>query len=389
MKAKALAAVVAPIIAVGTPFLWPRFLDLRTSWLDTTPVSQREKAAAQLAVALPGGEKTIILTDLHTAVEKGVVTAEFRGNGKDWVRARLNNASPSLVKAQVQIGQMFEAGLNGMVVIRPASFELEPGASSDVIIECAATRTANRIAEQTYRLSFGRLPKVEEFLVYVSSRSELSNQAIQTGVLALTENLPLSAVCKFPTTAGEIKSRFNTDAFRVDTFEIIAALTALRAAGVPDRSVVMTVDPQLKIEAMIDPLCRALAMHYYGIKPENEWHYWRKELLEGDVSTRHYALYGIARFYPDTALEMLPRWARETRTSAVFRLAAVQALAETQRPAALPLLRQLAADLGERSELGRAAAGAADHLEARLAEALSKPANVSFRGGVNLSQTGQ
>ena len=55
---------------------------------------------------------------------------------------------------------------------------------------------------------------------------------------------------------------------------------------------------------------------------------WKNELLNGDQGTRHYALYGIARFYPEIALQMLPNWAREKRTARVFRLAAVQALAK-------------------------------------------------------------
>jgi hypothetical protein len=127
-------------------------------------------------------------------------------------------------------------------------------------------------------------------------------------------------------------------------------------------------------------------MKYYDISPDTEWEYWRKELLQGEASTRHYALYGIARFYPEIALEMHPKWARETRTTPVFRMAAVQALAETQRPEALPLLRELAAELGLTTELGRAAAGAAEYLESRLAEDAAKQPVVAFRNAPRLSQ---
>jgi hypothetical protein len=274
-----------------------------------------------------------------------------------------------------------------VVVVHPSFTEIPPGRTTDVVLETAAVRSSNKTTEQPYRLTFGRLGKIEHFLTFAQSRPELSLGAIQTGVLALTENLPLSAVCKFPTVANEIKSRFNTDAFRVETADILSALTALRDAGVPESSVVMTIDPQLKIESMLDPVCRAQALAYYKITSEQEWAYWRDELLKGDLSTRHYALYGIARYYPDTALEMLPKWARETRTTAVFRMAAVQALAETQKPEALPVLRELADELGLKSELGRAAAGAAEYLEARLSEAaLRQPTPVAFRTGTKLTQ---
>jgi hypothetical protein len=117
---------------------------------------------------------------------------------------------------------------------------------------------------------------------------------------------------------------------------------------------------------MIDPAAHAMAISYYKITPETEWDYWKTELSVGNTSTRHYALYGIARFYPDVALDMLPKWARETRTSTIFRLSAIQALAETDRTEALPILRQLSDELGRYSELGRAANNAAQYLDRHL-----------------------
>ena len=90
---------------------------------------------------------------------------------------------------------------------------------------------------------------------------------------------------------------------------------------------------------MIDPATHSLAVRYYEIA--DEWAYWKHELLEGDISTRHYALYGIARFYPDVAMQMLPKWARQEAVSPVFRLSAVQALAQTDKAEAIPVLRGL------------------------------------------------
>lgn len=396
MKVQAAAAIIAPVLAISAPFLWPKVVNVRSAWLDTTPTSiaATEKPAAPAPSAeplatlekgtAPAAELRAQFSDLHPTVEQGLVGVDLRGNGRDWVRAKLHNLSPKPLKVKVDVGQMLEAGFNTVVVVRPAFAEVAAGGHADMLIDTAAVRSANKTTEQPYRLTYGRLPKLDSFLTFTQGRADISLSAIQTAVLALTENLPLSAVCKFPTVANEIKSRFNTDAFRVETGDIISALAALRDAGVPDGSVVMTIDPQLKIEGMIDPACRAIAMRYYGVNTEAEWTYWRDELLKGDPSTRHYALYGIARFYPDTAIEMLPKWARETRTSAVFRLAAVQALAETQRADALPILRKLADELGLKTELGRAAAGAAEYLESRLADAAVRQPTVAFR--VKLSQ---
>src|SRR5207237_9938795 len=114
----------------------------------------------------------------------------------------------------------------------------------------------------------------------------LSAPAMQTVVLALTENLPLKALAKFaPASAGE----HNTDAFRVETGDLLAALTALRDCGAKMETFAIALDPQLRIEAMIAPLSREAAKRYYGISEKLEWEYWKHELLEGSPSTRHYA----------------------------------------------------------------------------------------------------
>ncbi len=388
MKLKAVAAVIAPVFAVGLPFVWPKFINVRAELTDTRPAALKGVGFSEngtrnrtAAADLP----QIDFTNLHAGVEQGVLQAEFRGNGRDWIRSRVTNLSKGNITVQAEVGQMWEAGLNGVVLVRPAKFEIPAGKTADLVFETAATRSLNQTSEQSYKLTFGRVHRIAQFLAYIQDRPDLSAGSIQTGVLALTENLPLSAVCRFPSISGELKSRFNTDAFRVETYDLVMALSALREAGIREDNVVMTIDPQLKVEAMIDPLCRAIAMTYYGIAPDKEWDYWRKELLQGELSTRHYALYGIARFYPDVALEMHPKWARESRTTPVFRMAAVQALAETQRAEALPLLRELAAELGLKTELGRAAAGAAEYLESRLAEAAAKQPAVAFRSAPRLS----
>lgn len=386
MKLKAVAAIVAPIIAVGTPFLLPRLTNVRSSLLDTRPASHKALQDGNADDRSIADLPPIELAELQTAVEQGLLKVNFVGNGRDTIRATLLNRGKTKLTVQVEAGQVFEAGLNAMVVIRPASVELLGGQTAETYLQAASTRCGNKISEQSYKLSYARIPKLDTLLAYSHGHPEFTVPAIQTAILAITENLPLSAVAKFPTLGGDMKSRFNTDAFRVQTSDIVTALVALRDAGVPDQSVALAIDPQLRIEAMIDPVCRPLAMSYYGISGSTEWEYWRRELLEGDMSTRHYALYGIARFYPETAVEMLPKWAREERTTPVFRLAAVQALVETGRAEALTILRQLADDLGPKTELGRAALGAADALENRLAEQAAKPPALTFRAGNSVSQ---
>jgi hypothetical protein len=318
--------------------------------------------------------------DLHTAIERQQVAAEFRGNGREELRAVLVNKTGAPLTVRVPAGQMFESGSNVVTVLRAGEVSIQPNRPVEVSIQTAATRSANQVTERGYTLSYGTLPRLEALLTYVQDHAELSNATLQTAVLALTENLPLSAVSKFDAAGGDLPTHFDTSAFRVETGDIIHALLTLRAVGVRDSDVAMNIDPQLKIESMIEPLIRPAAMRYFGITPATEWDYWKTQLLSGDPSTRHYALYGIARFYPEVALQMLPKWARETKTQTVFRISAIQALADTQRPEALPILEKLSDELGRDTELGRTAATSAKFLTAHLAKLSgNRTANVSFR----------
>jgi hypothetical protein len=370
MKIKALCAVLVPVAAVGGYLAWPR----------TVAPPPEKPAAPAAAVEAPAGKVLAVPVEIALALEQKSIVAEFVGNGRDGLRAVIMNKATTPLRVTVPVGQTFDFERNQVVVVRPGEVEVAPGRTCHLVLRTAALRSTNALGEAPYQLSYATTARIAPLLSHVQSRAEVTLGAVQTAILALTENLPLSAVAKFTLASTPLPSRFNTDAFRADTFDIVTALTLLREIGVKDMGIAMTVDPQLKIEAMIDPLSRPIAMRYYGIHPEAEWEFWRTELLNGEPSTRHYALYGIARFYPDVALQMLPRWARETRTNPVYRLAAVQALADTQRSDALSLLRQLSVELGPGTELGKAAMSAGDYLDYRLAQiAEARKSAVAFR----------
>jgi hypothetical protein len=387
MKNKALYAVLLPVTVVGAYVcLWPRS--------DEAPAPQKA-ATAPAAKAAASAEKPVRpevqpvpseSVDIAMAIERKVIVAEFIGNGRERMKVMLMNKSGAALLVKVPLGQMFESDRNMVVAVHAMEIVIGPGKTQEITVPTAATRSANVIGDVPYQLSYASIPRIEPFLLHVQEHPELPPGAVQTGILALTENLPLSAVAKFALASNPLPSRFNTDAFRTETFDIMAALQLLREAGVQEDSLAITIDQQLKIEAMIDPSARPLAMRYYAIDPEREWDFWRNELLNGEPCTRHYALYGIARFYPDVAIEMLPRWARETRTNPVYRLSAVQALADTQRPEALTLLRTLSTELGPATELGKAATGAADYLDYRLAQS-NNVKTVAFRASAKETVT--
>lgn len=369
MKAALVSALVVPALALGAWSLWP-----------ASPQAAPTPVATKAVAPTPKPEVAPTPIELALAVEQGSVTAEFAGNGKDRLRVALVNKGATPLEVSIPLGQVFEAdAASPVIVVQADSVVVPPGRQADTEVRTAALRSTCPVRDAAYGLSYTTVPKLEALLQQVQRHPEINRNAVQTAVLALTENPPLSAVAKFTLAGGTLPSRFNTDAFRVETHEIMDALVLLREVGAREAGIALTVNPQLKIEGMIDPATRPIAMRYYGIALEHEWEFWRAELLQGEPSTRHYALYGIARFYPDVALQMLPRWARETRTNPVYRLSAVQALADTQRPGALAILRQLSAEVGMPAELASAAKGAADYLDYQLASIAQARNAVAFR----------
>ncbi len=341
---------------------------------------------AEIAKAVEGSKGDINFqnTDLLSASEQGLVQPALLGNGRERMVASLRNNSPTPLRVTIPAGQNLESGRNVTVVARGVEVELLPAQSVDVRLVTVALYSANKVSDSAFKLSYQTAPKLDGFLAWVARHPEVSVPALQTAVLALSENLPLNALSKFAPTNG-ITSKLATDAYRAETVDIITALSALRDSGAKLDTVALSLDPQLRIEAMIEPLSREVAKRYYGIIDEREWDFWKHELLNGDPGTRHYALFGIARFYPQVAIEMLPKWAREAKTHPVYRMSAVQALADTQRPEALPILHGLATELGSTTELGKAAMQAAQYLDTRLSQNASIVQAIAFRGKKSVS----
>ena len=315
---------------------------------------------------IPAALPQSITEDLLLALQDRVLTAEFRGNARDRLRMTGINRATQPLRLSIPAGQTFESANGNVVVIRACLVDFRPGESRIEDFATAGTASTNRVADALFVPSVARHARLEPLLEALADLPEVATPTAQTAALALLENLPAGAFAQFAETGNDLPNQWDTAAFKVETVDIIQALILLRQMGIPDEQLAITVDPQTKIEAMIDPLAHAVAMRHYGIPAEGEWAYWKHELLEGDPSTRHYALHGIARYFPEVALPMLPRWAREARTSAIFRTVAIQALAETRRSEAVPVLKALEQELGAQTELGKTAAEAGRILERQL-----------------------
>ena len=318
---------------------------------------------------------------LGDAIGRRWLQVTYHGNGHDELRASFINRRNDLLRVSVAGGMIFETAdmKSELAIARTQVVDLPPGERREAHLSAAATRSANLGTWQPYQPCPATLPALADLFAEADRSPEFSIAAIQTAVLLLTENAPLDLFAKFTLLSGEPSARSVPSTFHVDTVEILSAFQLLRAAGYSRLNMPAAHEPQLKIEAMIDPLAHSAALQYYKISGNQEWAYWRDELEKGDLSTRHYALYGIGRNYPEIALEMLPAWARATNLSPLFRTSAIQAMAETRRPEAISILQELASEFGGATELGQSARKAIAYLENERDSAAPAGGPVEFR----------
>ena len=287
--------------------------------------------------------------------------AQYSGNGRERLRVTINNKDAKPYSLDLAAGTEFDSIHSKVVLLAPVKLEVSAGSNKQSDLNCAAVSVTNEIGETAFTKSETPNTRVAPLISLLAKRTDVPFKVAQTAVLALADHAPADVFAKFKRLNSDTSLRYDPIAFKVDNSELVSALSLLREAGV-DTNLPLAGDPQVKIETLLDDQSHTSAMTYYGITPEMQWSFWKYELLAGPPSLRHYALYGIARYYPDVALAMLPRWAREKRLDPIYRLSAIRALALTLRPEAIPVLKQLQQDLGSELELAQAAEKASQYL---------------------------
>ncbi len=340
----------------------------------TPPAVTEPVILAEVEELEPPADEPVVIpeiiptVDLMLALQDGMVTAEFRGNGIDTLRLVVVNRAKHPIRLAFPLGQAFESTSSRVMLARPCVLELAGGEARLAELGTFALSSTGAVGDQAYVPVWASKEKLQPLLEYLEANPEFPLPAAQTAALALLENLPAVAFAKYVESNDE---EIWNPAFKVDTVDLIKALMVLREIG-GDEELAITLDPRTRIEAMLDPLASAYAARYYGIRPETEWTFWRNEVQAGNAD----ALKGIARYYPEVALQMLPEWVRETRTRVAYRLAALEALVATEREEALNILREMQNDFDPDSLLGKKVADCVRRLETVLGQ---PPLRLGFR----------
>ena len=347
-----LASVAA--VAVGGGIYW------KTS---TTPSSLQAVKPAEPANAVAdakqksGGKGTATVAKVSSEAEM-----VFARQGTNSLQLKVTNPSREPFAVSFAAGTVFENGKAGVILLKSFEAKVEPGGNLEHDLAVVALSSANQTDTGKFTETSKTEPKLAPLLQHIESHSAVPVSVVQTAALAILEDAPAGLFAVFPRPlAGDVSA---IDSFKVDTYDIVAAIQLLREIGVDSSK--LSQDAQLKVEATIDLKAHPIAMQYYGISRDAEWQYWTRDVMGGDPTMRHYALYGIARFFPDVALEMMPKWAKEVRIAPHYRRAAIGALALTQKPEARALLQALDQELAKDTSLAQKVDPALRYLEQNL-----------------------
>ena len=354
-----IASVSAVAVAAG--IVWK---------VETTPPPRPPSVAAVMPGELLGAiadasQKPGQKTRASAAKNEPQADTIFERSGANTLQLKVTNGTKQPFPVNLAAGTVFEDDRASVILLKSFDAKVPPGGTLAQDLAVVALSSANQGDTGKFTGSSKTQPKLAPLIQHLESHSSVPVGVVQTAALAILEDAPVDLFARFARPQAVAPA---VETFKVDTCDIIAAIQLLREIGVDSSRLAQ--DSQLKIEAMIDLKAHDIAMQYYGINADSEWLYWKHELLEGDPSTRHYALYGIARFYPDVAMQMMPKWALETRTSPHYRRAAIGALALTQKSEARPLLQALERDLAKENELAQRVDPALRYLEQNLPNAL-------------------
>jgi hypothetical protein len=346
-----LASVAA--VAVGGGFYWKT----STAGPAAQAVTPAESAKTIADAKQKAGRKGTAAVAKTTAEVEMI----FERQGTNALALKVKNPTQEPFAVSLAAGTVFEDGKSGVILLKPFEAKVEAGGNLDQDLAVVALSSANQSDTGKFTKTSKDEPRLAALLQHLESHSAVPVSVVQTAALAILEDAPAGLFARFPRPlAGDVPA---IDSFRVDTYDIVAAIQLLREIGVDSSKLAQ--DAQLKVEATIDLKAHDIAM-YYGISREAEWQYWTRDVMGGDPTMRHYALYGIARFYPDVALQMMPKWAKEARIAPHYRRAAVGALALTQKPEARALLQALEQELAADTALAQKVEPALRYLEQNL-----------------------
>ncbi|MDR3402489.1 MAG: hypothetical protein P4L99_08315 [Chthoniobacter sp.] len=284
-------------------------------------------------------------------------------NGKGVLKGEAVNTTAEAIEYMYPAGTLFSNGKGDVVLLHDTFVNLAPKKAAELSLSVAQTSSANGILSGEFSQRGEAEGPLHQLVHRISIKDSVAPSVAQTAVLILVDDAPLDTITSFPRLRPKALANTGPKPFCTAPQDLIAALALIRNAGIDLNKIAVMGEPQLEVMTMLNPDSHEAAMALFGITRETEWAYWQQELLQGDPSVRHYALYGIARYFPDVALEMLPSWVKTKTLPRSYRISAAWALALIEDSRANEELQGLRREFPDDAGLRQALDGALRHRE--------------------------
>lgn len=340
-------AASAPKVAVSATAAAPVSSKAQAPATAAAPAATVRTAPAGDVLPLPAG-LTVTLTNGKPGMLEGQVV----------------NSGSAAVMYTYPAGTLYSNGKGDVVLWRDTSVEVPAKGSAKLLLPVVQTKSSNDVLTGNFAPHKGDAAALRPLVTLLAHKKNVSPSVVQTAALIIADDAPLDLVASFPRLRPAALANTGTSPFAASPSDLIAALALVQEAGIDPAGTAMISEPQLEIMTMLNPESHQAAKQFFGVTDEKEWDFWKHQLLQGDPALRHFALYGIARYYPEVALQMLPDWVRANNLYRNYRLSAAWALALVEDSRAQTELRtlreELRADAGMRQVLDRALQHRAD-----------------------------
>lgn len=316
------------------------FLYFFTPFFSSSPTASTPESVQSRASTSASTEHASSVTPLAEPIPLRI---QYHASGRIQLTIHAENNNATAQDFTLPAGSLFAFHDSMIMTTRSETWIIPPHKIENFSTPVVALHAYNSLDPARYTPVSTRPEKLAPvYKQLLTSHPSPAHAVLQTAVLLLLDNPHLATFAQFPTPEDDLPLAVDPDAYKVPTQTILEALLFLRKCEIDLSDIQVASNEQLALEGMLDKNCHPLAIDFLNLStPEQIWDFWHHALVDGASHLRTYALYGIARYYPDVALKMLPDWIHNENLSPTLRLAAIYALTYTQHPQALEILESL------------------------------------------------
>ncbi len=199
--------------------------------------------------------------------KKQGLTGKLTGDGAYRLDLSIENSAATPARVEIPAGFICKtAAGNRVIVLRGTQLEIAAHGASDAQIPTAALASTNAVEKAApFAPVADAEPKLAPLLKYLSTRTDVPRETSQLITFAILEDITFAKWQQFlAARPADQTTPAQAQPSLAEITQAIDALGVLREIA-PDRAFALASDPELKLRALRNPICRAKALQLYGM----------------------------------------------------------------------------------------------------------------------------